>query len=235
MWYPQKKQDLEQVLEQYLSKKMDIKQKEIHGVIVPHAGYIFSGEIAGKSFSLLKQKFDKAIIIGPSHYAYLTEAVVSDKEKWETPLGEIKILRSDFKKLNINEEHSIKNQVPFLQKLGIKEILPLVMGEITVEQAKKIAKKISKIENAVYVFSTDLSHFLPYEKASLKDKQTIKIIENLDIDNKDKIDACGLYPILVMIELCKIKKWTPELVEYKNSGDITGDKSSVVGYASFVF
>jgi MEMO1 family protein len=234
MWYPEKKQDLEQVLEQYLSKKSD-KKKEIHGIIVPHAGYIFSGEIAGKAFSLLKQKFEKAVIIGPSHYVYLTGAVSSDKEKWKTPLGEIRIISSDFKKLNINEEHSIKNQVPFLQKLGLKEIMPLMIGEITLEQTKEIAQKISKIENAVYVFSTDLSHFLPYEQAVIKDKNTIKTIENLDINNKNKIDACGINPILVMMHLCKIKKWKPKLIEYKNSGDVTGDKNSVVGYASFLF
>ena len=76
---------------------------------------------------------------------------------------------------------------------------------------------------------------MPYELAIKKDKQTIKIIEKLDFKNSEKIDACGKNPLLILMHLCKIKKYKPKLIEYKNSGDITKDKKSVVGYASFYF
>jgi AmmeMemoRadiSam system protein B len=151
-----------------------------------------------------------------------------------TPLGKTKTFNTDFLKGDIEQEHSISNQYPFLQKLNIKEILPLMIGKITIEQAEEIAKKLSKIK-ALYVFSTDLSHFLPYENAVDTDKRSIKIIENLDFENFKFVDACGYFPLLVMAHLCKIKKTKPKLIEYKNSGDITGDKSGVVGYASFYF
>jgi len=235
MWYPREKEELEKEINKFLTEKPDKKIDKINGLIVPHAGYEFSGKIAGKAFSLIKnQKINRAIIMGPSHYFPLSGVLTSNKKQWETSLGDIKIFNADFKAAKIEQEHSIDNQVPFLQKLGVKEILPLIIGEITNEQAVEIAEKLSKIP-ALYIFSTDLSHFLTYEKAVKKDKETIKLIENLDLQNFFEIDACGFYPLLVMMHLCKLKKLKPHLVEYKNSGDITGEKESVVGYSSFWF
>ena len=230
-WYPQNKKELNKILEKFLSQKTDF-QNHLSGLIVPHAGYEFSGAIAGKAFGLLKnKKIDKAVILGPSHYAGFQG--IRALEKIKTPLGEIKIIKNDFKK--IDYEHSVENQIPFLQKLNPNiEVLPLVVGEISNQEAEDIAKKILEI-NAVYIFSTDLSHFLPYEQAVKIDKQTIKIIEDLNLEKFDNIDACGKFPLLITMHLCKLKNWKPKLIEYKNSGDVIGDKSSVVGYASFRF
>ena len=234
MWYPENKQILKEDLEDYI-KPLKIKPRKLNGIIVPHAGYQFSGAITGKAMELLKhKKIKKAIIIGPSHYVYFNDVLTSNREFWETPLGKIKLFNDDFLRADIRQEHSIANQVPFLQKIGIKEIMPLMIGQITLEQAGEIADKISKIK-ALYVFSTDLSHFLPYEDAVKKDKQTIQDIENLNADKFSKLDACGLHPLLILLHLCKIKKTKPKLIEYKNSGDITGDKADVVGYSSFYF
>ncbi len=233
MWYPQNKQELNKALDNFLKSKN--KVGNVHGIIVPHAGYEFSGAIAGKAFSLISKNSSKAIIIGPSHHTYLNNIVTSDKKELTTPLGKIKFFNTNFPQTNIDQEHSITNQIPFLQKINPKiKILPLMAGQITNENAKQTAEKISKI-NALYIFSTDLSHFLFYDEAIKKDKQTIKIIENIELNNFNKIDACGFYPLLILMHLCKIKNLKPNLIEYKNSGDITGDKSGVVGYASFSF
>jgi len=230
-WYPQSKEELTALLEKFIGKEKAKKGKEIHGLIVPHAGYSFSGEIAGKAFGLLKnRKTDTAVIMGPSHY--LGFQGIRVMEKSETPLGKYEVIKNNFE--STEYEHSIDNQVPFLQKLGFKKILPLAVGELENKEAEKIAEEISKIP-AVYVFSTDLSHFLPYNQATDIDKRTIKIIENLDIKNHEKIDACGKFALLVMMHLCKLKGWKPNLLEYKNSGDIIGDKTGVVGYSSFWF
>ncbi len=235
MWYPSNKQELESFIDNSFKRKPNIKPKKINGLIVPHAGYEYSGMIAGKAFSLLKGKrLDKAIIIGPSHYVYLFDAMTSNLEEWSTPIGKTKLGKINLLAGDIEQEHSIKNQVPFLQKLGIKEIIPIMIGKITDEQAKELAKKIAKIK-ALYIFSTDLSHFLEYEKAKEIDKKTIDIIEKLDMENFKDIDACGYFPLMVLFELCKIKKTRPKLIEYKNSGDIVDDKSAVVGYSSFWF
>ena len=236
-WYPQDKKDLNNLLEKFLSKKTDTNLKEIHGIIIPHAGYEFSGEIAGKAFSLLKgTRNKKAIILAPSHYLQLDNATSYNESEWITPLGKIKVNQRGFPKQNISQEHAIDNQIPFLQKLGFNEILPLVIGEINQEQAKQIAEKLAMLEGTL-IISTDLSHFLTYENAKEKDNETIKAIEGLDTEKLLSIEnsACGDYPLMIAIKLCKIKKYKPKLIEYKNSGDITGDKDSVVGYASFSF
>jgi len=234
-WYPEDKKELNDLLEKSLSRGMNIKTREIHGIIVPHAGYEFSGGIAGKAYSFLKNsKQKKAIILAPSHYLPLNNATSHNESEWITPLGKIKINQRGFPKQNISQEHAIDNQIPFLQKLGFNEILPLVIGKINQEEAKQIAEKIIML-GGVLIISTDLSHFLKYEEAKKKDDETIKVIENLNSEKIDENSACGIYPLMIAFELCKIRKYKPKLLEYKNSGDITGDKESVVGYASFRF
>ncbi len=230
-WFPSQKQELVRMLDSFLSKTPELKIKEIHGLIVPHAGYAYSGEIAGKAFSLLKNKnINKAIVLGPSHYTAFTG--ITSLEKFETPLGKANISKNSFNK--ISHEHSVENQIPFLQKLNIKEILPIIVGQINWKEAEKIAKQFLK-EDAIFIFSTDLSHFFKYNEAIKRDHSTIDIITNLKESEFQKIDACGFYPLLILFQMCKIKSWKPELIEYKNSGDITGDKTSVVGYSSFWF
>jgi len=246
-WYPQNKEQLIKVLDSFLVSN---KVKQIvNGVIIPHAGYAFSGEIAGKAFSLLKDKNQNnksktAIILSPSHYIPLEGIATHNKAQWQTPLGAININKNiqnlSTQKLNLSQEHAIDNQIPFLQKLGFKEILPLLVGEISLEQAKQIAEQLLPyLKNSILIISTDLSHFLPYEKAIAKDIQTIKTIEALDTNKLINLEnsACGIYPLLILIEICKLRNLNlkPKLLEYKNSGDITLDKSQVVGYASFAF
>lgn len=235
-WYPQDKKELNKLLDSCILEKPKIKLEKINGLIVPHAGYVYSGAVAGKSFSLLKnKKISKAIILSPSHYISLAGITSHNQPSWQTPLGSIKIAKSNFPKSDISKEHAIGNQIPFLQKLRFKESLPLVVGEISMQEAKQAAEELSKIKDAVFIISTDLSHFLPYDYAVKKDKQTIEAIESLKEDKLTENSACGVFPLLVLIELCKLKGWKPKLIEYKNSGDITGDKSGVVGYASMVF
>jgi hypothetical protein len=226
MWYAQNKQELEKTLISFIKPN---PKKDLHGIIVPHAGYVYSGAIAGKAFSLLP-KGKKAIVLAPSHQVALRG--LASLEAIKTPLGQIKITPNSYEKLDY--EHAIDNQIPFLQFLGYKEVLPLVVGEINDSEAQEIAKDITK-KNLPIIISTDLSHFLPYDQAVKTDKQSIEIIKNLDIDNYKKIDACGSSPLLIAMHLCKLKNYKPKLIEYKNSGDVIGDKSQVVGYASFSF
>ncbi len=230
-WFPLEKEKLESTLDFLLSEKPEIKINELHGLIVPHAGYAYSGKIAGKAFSLLKKRnIKKAIIFGPSHYQAFKG--ISSLNSFENPLGKIIIPKNNFNK--IPREHSIENQIPFLQKLGINEILPLAVGLINVKEAEEIAKQFMD-EEAIFIFSTDLSHALEYIEAIKKDKTTIDIISNLKGHQLKNIDACGLYPLLILFKMCELKGWKPQLIEYKNSGDITGDTVFVVGYASFAF
>ena len=234
MWYPLDKYELEEMLNSFFSiepLKIDFK---VHGLIVPHAGYFYSGDIAGKAFSLLNPK--KTIIISPNHHKYFRGVMTHNENFWKTPLGKIKIIESDFEKMDLKNEHSIDNQIPFLQKLGINEILPISIGEISMDEAKEIAINLNKNkEEFNFVFSTDLSHFYTNEKAKIIDTQTINIIKNLDFENFNKVNACGYFPLMVLFNLCLINEWKPFLLEYKTSAEKNQDNSSVVGYASFAF
>jgi AmmeMemoRadiSam system protein B len=232
-WYPQNKEQLNAMLDSMVEvMKSDIPTiKQIHGIVVPHAGFEYSGAVAGHAYAHLK-KPKKAVVLGPSHYEAF-EGVKTLKDV-ETPLGQVSLFGTEAYD-TVEHEHSVENQIPFLQKINPHmQILPLVVGEITDSQAKEIAEHIADID-AVHVFSTDLSHFKPYNSAVLTDKASLKILEANDVKNWEKIDACGKYPLRVMMHLCKKKNWKPHLLEYKNSGDVTGDKSSVVGYAGLLF
>jgi AmmeMemoRadiSam system protein B len=229
-WYPADKEELNSVVDKYLSVKTK-RPKEIHGLIVPHAGYDFSGAIAGKAYSLLKGKYDKIIVLGPSHYKGF-RGVRSLKEI-STPMGKATIVSNEYEKLDY--EHSVQNQIPFIQKLFPKaKILPLVVGQINLDSAEQIAKELTE-EKVLFVISTDLSHFLPYKQAVEKDKRTIEIIKALNFNALKDLDACGIFPLLIGMKICELKGYKPKLIEYKNSGDIIGDKGSVVGYTSFWF
>lgn len=235
MWYPQNKEELNKKVDEFLNQKASKIPKRVNGLILPHAGYPFTGEIIGRAIGMIKNKrIKRAIILGPSHNIRLNGAMTSSKKQWKTPLGEISITNSYFNKGEIENEHSIDNIIPFMQKLKIKEILPLMIGEINNSEAMRIAEKIANVEG-IYIFSTDLSHFFLYETAMEKDRKSIEIIENLNMQNFNKIDACGIYPLLVLMHLCKLKGFKPHLIEYKNSGDILGEETNVVGYASFFF
>lgn len=274
-WYPKEKKALEALLKNFLSRaakeksgemekgvkverKIDTKEIRIRGVIVPHAGYVYSGDVAAKAYFFLndymknymkKQKKNNlknnlAIVFGPSHYMAFEGVWQHNQNTWQTPLGKTKVINAEIpeiKKVDISYEHSIDNQIPFLQAIGMKAILPLCIGKLTLERAKFYAEKIfvlreelSKNYNIFYVFSTDLSHFYNYNTAIRKDKNIIKIIEECKIKNFDEIDACGKFPLAVLLHLCMLENLKPSLLAYKTSAEITKDYSSVVGYAAFV-
>ena len=255
-WYPTTKQELSELIDKFFvnaekkfENKTDIKNLvgKISGIVVPHAGYQYSGQIAADAYWILKKNLEKqkgkeninrktAIIFGPSHYFYFRGILGYNKDFWQTPLGKIAVKKNFVEKTaDIKQEHSIDNQIPFLQKIGIKKIMPICVGEITIEEAKETAKKLAEtLKQSVVVFSTDLSHFFSQQIANKIDKQTIEVIENLKIEEVNKINACGIYPLMILLWFCKLGNLKLKLIEYKTSGDITGDFSRVVGYASFV-
>jgi AmmeMemoRadiSam system protein B len=239
MWYPLKKEALEKQLDEFFELELVKKHKnsEVKGIIVPHASYEFSGKLAAKAYAEIKGK-NKAIILAPNHYFPLNGIVGHDDKDWQTPLGTIEVINFKFRKANLTQEHAIDNQIPFLQKLKFKQILPLMVGNIDNKEAEFIAKQISpllKDPETVLIISTDLSHFLPDNYARIKDKETIRIIEKLDIEHSNEIDACGIFPLIVFMHLAKMNNWKPELIKYQTSADINKDLNKVVGYAIMKF
>lgn len=255
IWYPKSANELEDKVNEFLNKIPDIKiDGEVLGIILPHAGYIFSGEVLAYGYKILKEKkIDTAIIIGPSHYTSFKGAAIYNKGAFKTPLGCINIdeelatkiinaeplIRSN---LSVHQkEHSIEVQLPFLQKISKHiKIVPILIGDSSRDTCERLANAIvstTKGLNTILIASTDLSHYYSYEKACNLDKQTISTICSLDTDKIVYCELCGLMPVLTLMLIAQKKEVKKvELLKYQNSGDIEeGDKTRVVGYASIAF
>ncbi|MGC8981733.1 MAG: AmmeMemoRadiSam system protein B [Minisyncoccia bacterium] len=265
-FYPEDKNNLETMIEEFLDDVEDFKiDKNIFGLLVPHAGYIFSGQVAAYGYKLIKDRdFESIILIGDSHYEYFDGVSIWDKGKWITPLGEV-IIDEDLGKelLNFSKrfivkdsahifEHSLEVQLPFLQKaLKNFKILPIIFGSED-KDWKILANAILTImkdRKILIVISSDLSHYPPYEIAKKVDSETIDAILNCDPEEFIKkieelkksypdVDtfACAQDSIKTILEISKNLKARAKLLKYQNSGDTKyGDKFQVVGYSSIVF
>jgi AmmeMemoRadiSam system protein B len=258
MFYPSGREELLGLLEEYTKRKpaADVPGGtpgktlgEIHGLIVPHAGYEFSGPTAGKAYALLKdsgRQYKRALILCPNHTVFLDRIALDSNDAWETLLGTVPVDSSAVKKLEggvftVNSlphlrEHAAEVQVPFLQfVLGKIKIVPMVVGLLDGEGVDSAAEKITGLldDETLLVISTDLSHFLSGREAKAVDAETIGRI--LSLDSSSELDACGENALKVMMGICRRKRWKPQLVDYTNSGIVTGSNSRVVGYASFWF
>ncbi len=231
---------------------------EVIGLVSPHAGYIYSGSVAGASISRVKFK-DTFIIIGPNHTGRGDPLSIMTEGVWKTPLGEVEIdaelseqilatsshLQEDY--VAHQYEHSIEVQVPFLQyfKPDIR-IVPIVLAYSTGAIYKEIGKEIAKAvkesnKEVVIIASTDMTHYESQESAQRKDTLAIEAILDLNEDELLKrvdeldISMCGYAPTVSLISAAKELGATgAELVKYQTSGDTTGDYSAVVGYAGVI-
>jgi len=253
-FYPADKSEIEQTIEILTSKAKETHfiipaGKSLIALILPHAGYIYSGLTASHASLVLSgNKFSKVILLGPDHRIGFAGCSISGSDKYETPLGQVRI-HKDASKLGLQKElfhsipvsdkneHSIEVVLPFLQIYLKKfELVPIVTGSV---DYKRIAEGIDPIldDKTLLVASSDLSHYLPYNEAAGKDKETINMILNLDKEKltKSSNSACGKIPVLTIMDLAGKYGWKPLLIHYSNSGDTAGDRSRVVGYAAIAF
>ncbi len=246
-FYPAEADTIKKMAGEYLEKAPLKQYDDLRGIIVPHAGYIYSGPTAAfayKQLTSLPEKKFNVFILGPSHYVYTTVSLGSF-DAFETPLGSIKVNQALCQELLKNpdiefypqahtREHSLEVQLPFLQ-ICLKnfEIIPLVLGEASPNRLAEILSPFFLKEENLFVFSSDLSHYNPYEQAKAIDRTSLEIIKSLDLNNDGKIDACGKIPIQTAMHLAQKNNCKIELLDYRNSGDTAGDKEGVVGYSAF--
>jgi AmmeMemoRadiSam system protein B len=250
-FYPGNAMMLKQGMMSYLEKaKPKMPDGKIKAIIVPHAGYIYSGWTAAYAYKLLKTLDSevtwKILLLGPSHHVPFYGAAAPEEDQWQTPFGLVDVVdvRTELRESeeiidvpNANaDEHSLEVQVPFLQMVLKKFVLyPLVLGGIKPSLLAKELEEFVKQPNVIVVASSDLSHFFDYSKAKRIDMETSRAICDLDIMSMTEMgDACGKMGILTAMHLAKTNSWKCEMLNYKNSGDTAGDMSSVVGYGSYV-
>ena len=234
--------------------------QKIYGVICPHAGFVYSGPVACHSFYSISSSTSKlAIITGPNHYGIGQSIASMIDASWKTPLGLMEVdsesaleLRNGLDILELDsfshsKEHSIEVQVPMLQETFSHEMKILPVSLINQEQktAVKVGSAIAKIaqkKDALLIGSSDFTHYEENEFAHRQDLALIDPILKLDVDEFYKIlkerhvTACGFGAIASTMIACKELGATEgKLLKYATSGDVSGDKSSVVGYASIIF
>jgi hypothetical protein len=258
-FYPSDAKELAATVDAFLKnvKKSD-KKGDILALIVPHAGYMYSGQVAAYSFKQLEETdFKNIIIISPSHYVGFDGISVYDRGFFETPLGRIRIneelagriisksSRFIFYPEAHRKEHAIEVELPFLQRVYKDKtfsIVPIVMGNPVMKDVRILGDALydEVDKDTLLIISVDLSHYHQYDKAVRLDTNGISAVEQLDakrlleqIKNADtEIDA----PIAVLaaIMLANRRDAKAAVLKYANSGDVTGDKSRVVGYSGIM-
>jgi AmmeMemoRadiSam system protein B/AmmeMemoRadiSam system protein A len=254
-WYPGDPARLTKDIKGYLKQVPEHKiDGELIALISPHAGYMYSGQVAAHAYKLLEGKeYDIVVIIAPSHRAYFKGASVYPKGGYRTPLGIVPIAEEitealmkkspliDFIPQAHSQEHSLEIQLPFLQVV-LKDfrLVPIVMGEQDLPMCKELSAAIADVikgKNALLIASTDLSHFHTYDEAVALDQQFVKHVGAFDPEGLNKAlrggkcEACGGGPVVaVMLAAQTLGADKSEVLNYANSGDVTGDHSSVVGY-----
>jgi AmmeMemoRadiSam system protein B len=259
-WYPGNPSVLRNDIEKYFRSVGDVQvDREIVGIIAPHAGYVYSGQIAAYAYKLIcGNNYDVVIVIGPSHRHAFHGVSIYGRGGYETPLGIVpvdEVLSLDIKALSKVvqdipaahlQEHSVEIQLPFLQvALGHFHFVPLVMGDQSVDTCRELAEVIyqaTRSKKTLVVGSSDLSHFHNYNAATKLDAVVLQHLKDADATGLLKslageaTEACGGGPMVVaMLVAGKMGANKARLLKYANSGDVTGDKSSVVGYAAAVY
>jgi AmmeMemoRadiSam system protein B len=217
-------------------------------LIVPHAGYVFSGPIAGRAYALIQRLRGVArrvVLIGPCHRTPVRGIVAPLAGAFRTPLGDVPVDRDGLEAALALEpvsasdtahagEHSVEVQLPFLQiVLGEFAIVPLLTGLTEVRDVATVLESLWGGSETLIVVSPDLSHYLPYHEASATDARTAAAIEALDADAMDHHHACGADGVRGLLRIAKQRSLTVRRVDLRSSGDTAGPRDRVVGYGAF--
>ena len=251
--------ELSSQINEFLDNTESSDIKNIKAIICPHAGYIYSGQVAAYSYKqIVGQKFDSVFLIAPSHSEYFDFISIYSGDAYRTPLGLVHVDKERSKILADNsmgiklsvyghrDEHSLEVQLPFLQVLfkSIK-IVPVVIGNQNNQNIEELGKSIGSLfknEKILIIASTDLSHYHPYDIAVSLDQKVKKLIDDFDQERlmtefiSNNAEMCGGGPVISAMIASKILGANAsKILIYKNSGDISGDRSAVVGYLAAAF
>ncbi len=250
-FYPLAADDLRRDVEFYLTGVERIGEGKAlpKVVIVPHAGYMYSGPVAAAAYArvaALKPVVERVVLLGPAHRVRLRGMALPAANRFETPLGTVAVDQdavaavSALPQVIISDEahaleHSLEVQLPFLQTvLDTFKLVPFAVGDTPPERVAEVLDLLWGGKETLIVISSDLSHYLPYPNACAKDEFTAETILRLQ-PSLDHQQACGATPINGLLIAARARGLEPHLLDLRNSGDTAGDKSRVVGYASFCF
>ena len=247
-FYPAEPVELSHMVQNYLaSAKTEAPAPK--AIIVPHAGYIYSGQTAATAYARLHSVRDtikRVVLLGPAHRVAVQGLATVSTEAFDTPLGSVPVDQQAVKQAlalpQVSEsdiahlqEHSLEVHLPFLQTcLENFTLVPFVVGDANESEVAEVLELLWGGDETLIVISSDLSHFHDYATASAMDKKTSQAIENLQPDAIGYEDACGRNPIKGLLQLARQHHYSVHMVDLKNSGDTAGTKDRVVGYGAYV-
>jgi AmmeMemoRadiSam system protein B/AmmeMemoRadiSam system protein A len=250
MFYPNNAAELEQTLTDLLARPVGAAlTRPPKALIVPHAGYIYSGPIAASAYAQLaslRGRIRRVVLLGPAHYAYVRGLALPDAERFRTPLGDVPLDLKGMRQLDAlpqvvrsaeahHKEHSLEVQLPFLQHvLGEFELMPVAVGEASAEEVAEVLEAVWGGDETLIVISSDLSHFLPDKLARIVDQKTVAEIVALN-SHIESEQACGATPVNGLLLAAKRHGLRAVTLDVRNSSQTAGDPDRVVGYAAFAF
>lgn len=250
MFYPGLPDALAQEVRGYLSDAVPARHVP-DAIIAPHAGYMYSGPVAGSAYAALtprRDEIDRVLLLGPAHREYVPGIAASTAAAFDTPLGSVRLdqraIRAAVEAFDFLEfddrahelEHSLEVQLPFLQiLLGEFELLPFAVGGAAGEQVEDLIESCWRDRSTLVVISSDLSHYHDYANARRLDEHTSRKIEKLDTSGLTGENACGQRAISGLLRYAGNHGMRCEILDVRNSGDTAGGRDRVVGYGAYLF
>ena len=249
-FYPESPEELRTMVDGFLVAAKKVSDKIPKAIIAPHAGYPYSGPIAGAAYACLARGrglLKRVVLLGPSHFVAFPGLAASSASVFQSPLGPIPVDDEALARARAlplvttldaahQREHSLEVQLPFLQiALGEFKLVPLVVGDATANEVGAVLNELWGGRETCIVVSSDLSHYHDYQTAQQTDRETARAIESLNWEKLDADRACGCQPIRGLLGVAKERGLRCRTVDLRNSGDISGGRDRVVGYGAFVF
>ncbi|NNK99135.1 MAG: AmmeMemoRadiSam system protein B [Xanthomonadales bacterium] len=249
VFYPADADELRATVQAFMKRAEPRRGPTPKALIVPHAGYVYSGPVAATAYAGLlpyRDCYKRVILLGPSHRVAIRNLASSGADVFRTPLGDIALDRKAIASLDESTtridddahefEHSLEVHLPFLQcTLGSFSLVPLVVGGAAPETVAAVISSLWGGSETLIVVSSDLTHYLDYDTAQKRDMRTCGAIEQLDAGRIDHDDACGVTPVRGLLIEARRRSLQVNTLDLRNSGDTAGDKDRVVGYGAWVF
>lgn len=248
-FYPASADALGRKVEQYLAAAVRGAAADPGAVIAPHAGYTYSGPIAGSAFApwihTSSGQWRRVVLLGPSHFVDFNGISLAPQTAWSTPLGTVEVDAEAVEQLRrfpfVQEygpaherEHCLEVELPFLQAIFLDfSIVPLVIGRARDEEVAEVLDVLWSDAATRVVVSSDLSHYLPYEEATVMDRETAAAVESGEAEALTSTRACGYRAIRGLLRLARSRGLAMDTVDLRNSGDTAGSRDEVVGYGAF--
>ena len=248
-FYPGDAKELGRTVDFLLQEAAGSDGQAPKALIVPHAGYVYSGRVAAAAYARLRpyrDQYHRVVLLGPCHRVPVRGLALSSADVFRTPLGDVPLDKAaiaaiDLPRVTVFDdthvyEHSLEVHLPFLQSvLGVFKLVPIVVGNTRPERVADVLELLWGGPETLLVISSDLSHYLSYDNARVLDGHTCQAIEDLEIRGIDHESACGATPIGGLLIAARRRGMTVRTLDLRNSGDTAGDRSHVVGYGSWEF